>query len=155
MKKILICSFLIAGWMLAMTPDVAHAWGYGYHHYRHAPYPIVVAPHGYYRGSWGPPLGRIEIETEPTDAAVYVDGYYVGTAGKLDGWPTFLWLRQGTYELTIVHPEYKTINHTIAVFPRQRMTLETPMELGESTPPPKPKKAPRPETAEKAEPAGR
>ncbi|MEO1083512.1 MAG: hypothetical protein AAFY88_04660, partial [Acidobacteriota bacterium] len=59
------------------------------------------------------------------------------------------------YELTIVHPEYKTISHTIAVFPRQRMTLETPMEPGESTPPPKPKEAPAPETASKAEPAGR
>lgn len=143
LPHLILMGSILAAFSLVTAPQAAEASGsyhHGYRHY-HRP-PIFIAPPGYhlYRG-WAPPYGRVEIEVEPSDAQVFVDGNFVGPAKKLDGWPSFLWLRQGTYQITLVHPEHKTVTHNVAIFPRQRMTLDTPMEPGESTPPPEPKKA--------------
>ena len=159
MKKILSLSALMILMSLAAPVEVAEASGgyiHGYYHYYypirgHYPPPLrarVAPAYRTFRGGFGTPPGRIDIEVEPKKAQVFIDGHFIGTADKFDGWPSHLYLRQGTYKITLVHPGYETVTHTVAVFPRQRMTLELPMTPGESTPPPEPKSESKPQAAE-------
>jgi len=56
--------------------------------------PGWVAPYGYYSG---PVTGSVKFDTKMKDAAVYVDGGYAGTVGKLK---TFH-LRPGSYNIEL------------------------------------------------------
>jgi hypothetical protein len=56
--------------------------------------PGWVAPYGYVRG---PVTGSVKFDTKMKDAAVYVDGGYAGTVGKLK---TFH-LRPGSYNIEL------------------------------------------------------
>ena len=154
MKKARIVGFMLAASAAFLVAEAAWAHGYGYHHHgRHGR--VIIAAPAYHVAPpvWQAPLGRIDVEVEPRDAQVYVDGNFVGTAGKLDGWPSYLFLRQGTYKISLVHPGFETITHTVAIFPRQRMTLDFNLQPGESTPPPKPEASEAPSDSAPDEPA--
>jgi hypothetical protein len=71
---------------------------------------IVGGGYGWYDPWWGYPYpggvygadntGTVKFETDAKDAAVYVDGGYAGTVGKLKS----LHLRPGTYNIELRHP---------------------------------------------------
>jgi hypothetical protein len=60
--------------------------------------PGWVGPYVYERG---PVTGSVKIDTKMKDAAVFVDGGYAGTVGKLKTFP----LRPGTHDIELRDPE--------------------------------------------------
>ncbi|KHC90713.1 PEGA domain-containing protein [Thermotoga sp. Mc24] len=52
-------------------------------------------------------FSEVRIETDPSRAAIYLNGYYHGET------PITLYVQVGTYEITIVKPGYRTIVKTI------------------------------------------
>jgi hypothetical protein len=102
--------FLIAAlalvMMLALTPVPAAArvfvggggwigpgwgWGWGPGWYGWGPAPA------YY---WGPPAGKVKIDTHDRDASVYVDGGYAGPVAHMKKFS----LRPGAHDLEVLAP---------------------------------------------------
>lgn len=106
----------------------------------------------YWGGSWGWPgyapsyrvvaptakIGALNLKLQPKKAAVYVDGYYVGKAKTFDGRPDYLWLEEGTYELTFYLEEYKTLTRTLTVRGGTVADVRIALEPGVATLPPEP-----------------
>ena len=102
--------------------------GYGHHGYygHHSPY-----GHGYYGnysarfyGPDGNPyrvvstvgdLGALDLNVKPKNAQVYLNGTYIGVSGKFDGRPSYLWLKEGTYELIFLNEGYMTVIREFAI----------------------------------------
>ena len=111
-----------------------HRYGprrYGY--YPYYPYYRPYYYYGYYSNYYRflpNTYGAINIKVKPKKAKVYVDGHYVGTAGKFDGWPQKLWLNEGSYELIFYLEGHKTVRKEVQVVPRNSLRLEMHMENG-------------------------
>ena len=97
---------------------------YGHHHghhfrvYRPAFYGAYVRPYGYYPTPVAAPAlrgGAVDLAVKPKQTQVYVDGAYVGTAGKFDGYPDYLWLPPGRHRLSFYRPGFGTVEQTIEV----------------------------------------
>ncbi|MCP4661949.1 MAG: hypothetical protein GY856_41630, partial [bacterium] len=75
------------------------AWGYPYAHFGpfHFPVPAVVIA-GDSR-AYGSEIGALDLDIDPEEAQIYLDGELIGTADNFDGFPEFLWLEEGTYDL--------------------------------------------------------
>ncbi len=80
---------------------------YGYRSYGHHGYYSQYSPRFYgpdgsvYHGVGAVQnLGALDLNVKPKNTQVYLNGNYIGVTGKFDGFPNFLWLREGTYELT-------------------------------------------------------
>jgi hypothetical protein len=72
---------------------------------------------------------------KPKKADVYVDGRFVGRAKDFDGYPGYLWLKEGSYEITLVRDGYVTFSDRIPVRTGQVVDVELRLEPGVSTPP--------------------
>ncbi|MEM9557015.1 MAG: PEGA domain-containing protein [Acidobacteriota bacterium] len=106
-----------------------HYSPYYRYHYRYRPYsyswyspfsvysvwgpwwgPQVVVdagrPYGRYYGN---AMGALDLDVSPEKAQIFIDGNYVGVADEYDGFPAYLWLEKGTYDVAIYHPGYETI----------------------------------------------
>jgi hypothetical protein len=118
-------------------------WGWGY-------------PYSWYWGSaWGPsvyyssgPRGRsvgyfddgdeagaLDLDLAPEKAEVYVDGRLVGRADDFDGFPTYLWLPRGTYDVVFYLDGYRTLARQYSIYPGLVIDVEDQMEPGESVRP--------------------
>ena len=105
--------------------------------------PEITGQHGYYghRTSrfYGPDgvryravgdvnnLGAIDINVKPKNTQVYLNGNYVGVTGKFDGFPDYLWLEEGTYELTFYNEGYMTVVQKFAI--RQGAVIDVKLRL--------------------------
>jgi hypothetical protein len=96
---------------------------YGYYGYPYGYYPYGFGfsigfgwgyPYGYGYGYWGYPYGGygyaqnyggVKIENAPKDAAVYADGYYVGTVDDFDGTFQQLNLEVGPHHIEVQRGE--------------------------------------------------
>jgi len=83
-------------------------------------------------------IGALNLKLQPKKAAVYVDGYYVGKAKTFDGRPDFLWLEEGTYEITFYKEGYRTQTRTFAVRSGVVADVRIALEPGVATLPPEP-----------------
>ncbi len=86
--------------------------GYGGYGYYGAPgwgytsvYPAVGATHG-----------ALDLDVSPESAQIYVDGQLVGIADDFDGFPDFLWLEKGTYDVAIFAPGFQTLARQYSVY---------------------------------------
>ncbi len=88
-------------------------WIHGY-----PPYGYVYGPYG-----WGSvpvgyaDAGALDINTRPKKASVYIDGELVGRVDAFDGFPRYLWLRDGSYRIAIFMEDYETLERRIRVQP--------------------------------------
>ena len=117
-------------------------WGHGWY------------PYNWYWGSaWGPSVyyssgggrnysldyddgaGALDLDLEPERAEVYVDGRLVGRADDFDGFPTYLWLPRGTYDVVFYLPGYRTLARQYSIYPGLVIDIEDQMELGDSVRP--------------------
>jgi hypothetical protein len=99
-------------------------WGYGY---GWGPYP------GYYvSGRGGESPGAFDLNIKPKKAEVYLDGAYVGTAGKMDGYPSYLWVNRGEHELIFYLPGFETVVRRVTAIPGGVIDLSFEMIEGES-----------------------
>lgn len=108
-------------------------WGFGYHH----GYPYAYGHpyrYGRYAGG-GEPLGGIDINVRPKRAEVFVDGSPVGTVRQFDGFPSFLWLEKGTYDVVVYLDGFETLNRQVSVYPGVVVDYSGRMEPGEAVRP--------------------
>ena len=113
-------------------------WGWGYwgpywYYPPPAAYPLdrtVYSPQ-----SVAADLGALNLVIKPKKADVYVDGRFVGRAKDFDGYPGYLWLKEGSYEISLVRDGYVTFSDRIPVRTGQVVDVELRLEPGLSTPP--------------------
>ncbi len=127
------------------------SWGYPYYGYPygHPPYGGRVYPHG------GAALGALDTDVWPARTQVWIDGRYVGFVDQFDGFPRYLWLEQGTYDVVFYLEGFRTLARQYTVYPGLVIDVEDRLEPGESIHPTElaPKETPRAEARERAEPA--
>lgn len=105
-------------------------WGwYGDPYYYPHPYGGQPIYHG------GGDAGALDLDVAPGRTEVYLDGQYIGKVDAFDGWPRYLWLRKGTYDLVFYLDGYKTIARQITVYPGTVIDVDDRMEPGESARP--------------------
>ncbi len=80
-------------------------------------------------------FGAIDLNVKPGAAEVWIDGRYVAEARELDGYPSFLWLKEGEYRLQIYKGGYLTFDERVNVQRGARQELKVRLEKGESQPP--------------------
>ena len=124
-----------------------HGWGgyydgyYGYGHYRYRGYypwywpwwPSVYIETDNYSANDG--WGAIDLDVSPEKAEIYLDGQYIGVADEYDGFPSYLWLEKGTYDLAVYYEGYETIFRQVSIYPGIVIDVEDRMRRGESVHP--------------------
>ncbi|HEY6064638.1 MAG TPA: PEGA domain-containing protein [Thermoanaerobaculia bacterium] len=86
------------GWYSPWYDPYYYGYGYGYGPYYRG-YPYGYRGYGYGYGSRGASWAVVDTDVSPEAARVYLDGQYIGTADDFDGYPDYLYLRQGRYRL--------------------------------------------------------
>jgi len=66
---------------------------------------------------------------------VWVDGERLGVADDFDGFPTYLWLPKGTYDVVFYLPGFRTLARQYSIYPGMVIDVEDRLERGEATPP--------------------
>lgn len=110
-----------------------HGWGYGWGYGWANPWywgPAAVRYDGPYRG--GSNGGALDLDLWPDDVEVYVDGEYVGEVDQFDGFPTFLWLPRGTYDVVFYRDGFKTLARQYSIYAGQVIDVNDRLERGES-----------------------
>lgn len=115
--------------------------------YAYSPYYYGYGPYG-----WGPgpvgyaDAGALDINTRPKKASVYVDGELVGRVDGFDGFPRYLWLRDGSYRIAVFMEGYETLERQIRVQPGVVIRIDEDLVPGTAElprpAPPKPAAAP-------------
>jgi len=109
-------------------------WGYWW------PYGYRGWGAGYWSAPWGagavysyaqPDRGAIRVLVDPSDARVYVDGYYAGVVDDFDGLFQRLHLAPGRHEISLKLGGYKT--HRVRVYAGSGSTLKIDHEMEEGT----------------------
>ena len=128
---------------------------YGYSPYYSGYYPYIgvrtyYRADDYYSSGGGSQygdggLGGLDIDIRPDKAEVWIDGSYVGVADQYDGFPTYLWLEEGTYEITFYLEGYETIFRQYAIYPGVVIDIDDRMRKGHSIRPEAPELEPLPE----------
>jgi hypothetical protein len=119
--------------------------GYGFGYWG-APWgfsPWGVYPPAYYQVEGGVPLsvammsgfGGVDLEVKPNRADVWVDGKYVGEARDFDGYPSYLWVKEGVHRVQVHKGGYRTFDEAIEVQSGIRKELKVRLQAGESLPP--------------------
>jgi hypothetical protein len=155
---------LAAAAMALVLPGTASAHGHGHGHgghvvvggfYGYGPYFGYGWGFGPFWGPywWGPPgfygnqvgvdmnaamiagMGGLDIDAKPNRAEVWVDGKYYGEARDLDGYPSYLWLKQGPHKIEVYKGGYAPFSEQIEVQQGMMRQLKVRLEKGESQPP--------------------
>ncbi len=87
---------------------------------------------GPYHGGRGSGYGALDTDVWPGEAQIYVDGEMVGTADDFDGFPRYLWLPRGTYDVVIYLPGFETIARQYSIYDGLVIDVEDRMQRGES-----------------------
>ena len=108
--------------------SLASGWGWGW---PRRSYPAA----GYY-GRHGAPyeraMGAIDVDVRPDDAIVFVNGQPVGEADELDGFPRYLWLEEGTYDIAVYLPGYQTLFRQVTIYPGLVIDIDDALQPGEA-----------------------
>ena len=118
-----------------------YGFGLGYYYSGLYAYGGYYGPHGYYggyRSYYGGHYGRtgaIDLNVKPKKAQVYLDGHFIGKAGKFDGWPSHLFLEEGSYELIFYLEGHETLRKEYKVHKGIVIKEDLTLSPGESTPP--------------------
>ncbi|HEX3525631.1 MAG TPA: PEGA domain-containing protein [Thermoanaerobaculia bacterium] len=115
-------------------------WGWGYPY----GYPYGYGPYGErygygYGGGYGgydrssrDDMGALDLDISPGDTQVYVNGEKLGTVDDFDGWPQYLWLPKGTYDIVFYREGYKTLARQVSVYPGLVIDMDDRLEHGQS-----------------------
>ena len=80
-------------------------------------------------------LGALDLDVSPERAHVYLDGQYLGVCDDYDGFPDYLWLEPGTYDLVFYLDGYRTVAHQVTVRSGVKLDFNDRMVPGESVRP--------------------
>jgi PEGA domain len=129
-------------------PNFSFYWGYPYYD----GYPYGYGYYGPYDGNGdgypdgggygydggyngGGPMGALDLDVSPGNTHVFVNGQDLGEVDKYDGWPGYLWLPRGTYDIAFYLDGFKTIARQITIYPGNVIDIDDRMEQGPSTRP--------------------
>lgn len=79
--------------------------------------------------------GALDLDVSPERAEVYVNGERIGKADDYDGYPTYLWLEQGVYDVVFYLQGYETIARQYVIRPGLVIDVEDTMTPGASVRP--------------------
>jgi hypothetical protein len=68
---------------------------------------------------------EIKISTNPSRAAVFVDGLFVGHVGEFRGWRRAMLIEPGAHQIRIALPGYETFETEIHTQPDQKVEIKT------------------------------
>lgn len=126
------------GWYGGFGSFWPYAWSPTY--YGYGPYGWGAGPVGY------ADAGALDINTRPKKASVYIDGELVGRVDGFDGFPRYLWLRDGSYRIAIFMEGYETLERQVRVQPGVVIRIDEDLVPGTTERPrplpPKPVAAP-------------
>ena len=77
-------------------------------------------------------MGALDLDVSPGRTHVFVDGEDLGEVDRYDGWPGYLWLPHGTYDVAFYLDGYKTIARQITIYPGSVIDIDDRMEQGQS-----------------------
>jgi hypothetical protein len=79
--------------------------------------------------------GGVDMDVKPGQAEVWVDGKFVAEAKQLDGYPSYLWLKEGVHKVVVYKGGYKSFDEEIEVQRGFKKDLRVRLEKGESNAP--------------------
>jgi hypothetical protein len=119
-------------------PPFSLSFSYGYPgYYAYPGYYGYPAPYAYPYAGYGYPgaavsagygYGGVRIRVTPSDATVYVDGYYVGIVDDFNGTLQRLALEAGPHRIEIRSPGYETLIFDVRIDPNQTITCRGTMQ---------------------------
>ena len=114
------------GWWVSSAPywGPGYGWGWGPTWGYTRVYPTPGRTHG-----------ALDLDVSPEHAQIYIDGELVGEADDFDGFPDYLWLERGTYDVVIFLPGFQTIARQISIYPGQVIDVDDKMTPGQETRP--------------------
>lgn len=112
------------GWWISPGPYWGWGWGWNQPWGYTVVYPMGDRTHG-----------ALDIDVSPERAEIYIDGERVGEADDFDGFPDYLWLEKGTYDVVIFHPGFETIARQISIYAGQVIDIEDRMTPGQEVRP--------------------
>ncbi len=77
-------------------------------------------------------MGALDLDVKPKKADVYLDGRLIGNADQFDGFPTYLWLEEGTYELAFYRQGYETLYLQYTLYPGVIVDVDYAMRKGKA-----------------------
>jgi hypothetical protein len=125
------------GWSWGFYPGFSWWWWdepydpYYYPSYRHYPYGYGYDGYGYSRNQ----TGALDLDVSPGRTHVFIDGEDLGAVDRYDGWPGYLWLPRGTYDVAFYLDGFKTVSRQITIYPGTVIDIDDRMEQGTSVRP--------------------
>lgn len=119
------------GWGWGFWPSFSW-WWYDTPYYD--PYYYGDGRPGYYEDDRSE-MGALDLDVSPGRTHVFVNGEDLGIVDRYDGWPGYLWLPKGTYDVAFYLDGYKTIARQITIYPGSVIDIDDRMERGESVRP--------------------
>jgi hypothetical protein len=108
-------------------------WGWYWDDYYYGyPYPYPHGGYNRYDRYDREDMGALDLDVSPGRTQVYLDGQNVGTVDDFDGWPQYLWLPKGTYDVAFYLEGYKTLARQVTVYPGLVIDMDDRMEEGQS-----------------------
>lgn len=109
-----------------------HGHYYPYYRHRFSYYPYFYGPYGrhYPYRSYREETGALDLNVKPKKTRVYIDGTPIGPVDRYDGFPSYLWLEAGTYELSFYLEGHETLHRTYTVYPGVIVDVDERMQTG-------------------------
>lgn len=126
-------------WWGFWGPAYHYPYYYPFYYPYHYPFYSPVYRATYSVSASGGAIGALDLNIKPKKAGVYVDGYYIGKAKRYDGYPGYLWLEKGTYEVTFYLAGHQTLTQNLTIRPGAVIDVRFELAPGEATLPPEPK----------------
>lgn len=131
---------IVGGGLFSPWFGLGYGYGYGYG-YGFGPWGDY--PPAYYQVEGGVPLsvammsgfGGVDLEAKPGSADVWVDGKYAGEARDFDGYPSYLWLKEGAHRVQVYKGGFQTFDEEIDIQRGMKRPLKVRLVPGTSTPP--------------------
>jgi|SRR6185369_1871742 len=115
------------GWDYPWGAPYRYGYGYG-SGYGYGP----GYGYGDYDHSSRDDMGALDLDISPGDTEVYINGEKLGTVDDFDGWPQYLWLPKGTYDVVFYRNGYKTLSRQVSVYPGLVIDMDDRLEQGQS-----------------------
>ena len=117
-------------------PDSFVSWVYSPYRYCgpfgfYFPYRPVYRSSNYRTDAYrGQGMGALDLDVSPAKTQVFVDGEYVGIVDQYDGFPAYLWLEEGTYDIAFYHEGYETLIRQYSVGPARTIDVNDDLRPG-------------------------
>ena len=116
--------------------DFVYRFPYGIYPYSNYPYPYPYPPYGYPVPVPGcvtaeegtDATGAVRLDIPQKDAAVYIDGFYVGRVEDFDDATKQLTLRPGPHHLELRATGYQALTFDVNIKAGDTITYRTPMQ---------------------------